>query len=762
MRGWQNFSLLLAFWNRHRARLFHPALLPSRPLSENSRDSDCNAVFVRQLSAVQVLRIEARLPRATIGLVTFAYETVAGSDTAPAAAYVRRGDQKKRSVGETHQCVATAAETLNRIESSMVERTRVRTKWTPSRFQFSITFFAAHRAAMLIGVFMNASHTADQAEIHRALKLLFGPGQVIELRALDVPDRGYPKTYGGYFDDRNALVKAASELSGKGIYVSMNVVDSSLLSRCHNRIEVQSKGTKLTSDREITRRNWLLIDCDPIRRSGISSTDDERAKALQVAEAIRDEMDLIHDWTHPILADSGNGYHLLYRIDLEPEDDGVVERILKSLDATHSTPEVSVDKSVYNPARIVKLYGTLSAKGDDTPDRPHRLSRIIESRYGEFSEIPPTPKDRLLCFLDTCSCGEGDQKPSKQPSTSSVVAGQMANFIDYYNLKVAAPEAFRGGLKWRFTECPMCDHGRDAALFEFGDGALGAKCFHDSCANWGWKELRKLLEKENPDRPAFFRANAASAGTGALPSIICASDVEPEEVQWLWPGRIALGKLTLIAGDPGLGKSFLTCDIAARVSQGLSWPDKSPALPTPAEVLFLSAEDGLEDTIRPRLDASGADCARVHFLKGVSVPKVVHGVGEAEDRKIRMFGLHQDLEVLEKALEMLQNCKLVIIDPISAYMGDTDSHKNSDVRSILGPLSDLATKYGVAVVAVSHLNKNASGPPCTGRAAHSDLWLQPGRMVDCAVRFRSRRTAHAVSEEQLGAHANWTGLPHYG
>jgi hypothetical protein len=119
------------------------------------------------------------------------------------------------------------------------------------------------------------------------------------------------------------------------------------------------------------------LDFDPVRPSGISSSDTEHAAALFKAHAVRDAM-LGEEWGVPILADSGNGAHLLYRVDLAADDGGLVEKILKALAARFSDDTVKVDTGVFNAARIWKLYGTMSRKGDDTPDRPHRMARILD------------------------------------------------------------------------------------------------------------------------------------------------------------------------------------------------------------------------------------------------------------------------------------------------------------------------------------------------------------------------------------------------
>ncbi|MES2930969.1 MAG: AAA family ATPase [Patescibacteria group bacterium] len=178
----------------------------------------------------------------------------------------------------------------------------------------------------------------------------------------------------------------------------------------------------------------------------------------------------------------------------------------------------------------------------------------------------------------------------------------------------------------------------------------------------------------------------------------CFSDIQSVAINWLWPNRIAIGKLTLIAGDPGLGKSLVTATLAANVSKSYAWPIDNFSAPL-GDVILLSAEDDPADTIKPRLEAIGADCSRIHILEAVEV-KMEEGMEE------RMFSLESDLKILEELLDTLPECKLVIIDPISAYLGDTDSNKNAEVRGLLARLSKLAGKYKSAFVLVSHLNKN--------------------------------------------------------
>jgi hypothetical protein len=208
------------------------------------------------------------------------------------------------------------------------------------------------------------------------------------------------------------------------------------------------------------------------------------------------------------------------------------------------------------------------------------------------------------------------------------------------------------------------------------------------------------LETEQPasDYPGAPRGTGrGAAGTAARPidraAILTSLDtVPPERVSWLWEGRIPLGKLTLLDGDPDLGKSTMSLDLAARVSRGQSMPDGSPGL-GPADVILLSAEDGLADTVRPRLDAAGADCTRVSVFT-VAIPG-------GDD----LPSIPDDLGALRQAITG-RNAVLVVVDPLMAFLGgDVNSHRDQDVRRALAPLARVAEETGCAVVVLRHNSK---------------------------------------------------------
>jgi hypothetical protein len=258
----------------------------------------------------------------------------------------------------------------------------------------------------------NTDHAVERgiAEVLRTIEVLFEPGDVIEIRAIDVgrtPDRR-GDTCAGYFNFGNnrAIAEAIRRLDGKaaGVYVILNRLNPELLVRSNNHLSVRPRNT--TTDADIVQWRWLYIDLDPIRPAGISSSDREHKAALERAVQVRE---FLHEcgWPEPISADSGNGRHLLYRLpvlELKHATE-LVKSCVKALSARFSDAVVNVDESTATPARLCKLYGTLTRKGDSTPDRPHRRSAILEVP----ERIDPVPLDALEALA-----AEAPVKPSQK------------------------------------------------------------------------------------------------------------------------------------------------------------------------------------------------------------------------------------------------------------------------------------------------------------------------------------------------------------
>lgn len=230
-------------------------------------------------------------------------------------------------------------------------------------------------------------------------------------------------------------------------------------------------------------------------------------------------------------------------------------------------------------------------------------------------------------------------------------------------------------------------------------------------------EVQHLAQFVGTKPAGFTRRPGVASAEVVLKAV---STVETVPVEWLWQRRVPAGFLTLDVGDPGRGKSLANCSLAAAVSIGGVFPDGSKA--PLGDVVFLSAEDSIAQTIRPRLEVAGADLSRVHFVESVKITLADGATGES------FFSLARDLEKLGSALARLSSVKLVVIDPLVAFLGENvDPHKDAEVRRILGPLAALSEKMKFAVKGIMHLRK--SDTVALLRVANSVGFVAAARVV---------------------------------
>lgn len=205
--------------------------------------------------------------------------------------------------------------------------------------------------------------------------------------------------------------------------------------------------------------------------------------------------------------------------------------------------------------------------------------------------------------------------------------------------------------------------------------------------------------------------------------LINAADIEPVPIEWVWRDWLALGKLHLLAGMPGQGKTTLALAVASIISTGGCWPDGSNSLI--GNVLIWSGEDGIEDTLLPRLIACGANRANIYFIDG-----------RLRDDIKYAFDPSSDLSALKKRAESIGNIKLIIIDPIVSVING-DSHKNTEVRRGLQPIVDLAKSLNAAILGITHFSKGGSGTDPTSRVTGSIAFSAVARLVWVVAKVKS-------------------------
>ena len=339
----------------------------------------------------------------------------------------------------------------------------------------------------------------DANEIIHALRLWFQAGDVFEVRVLDAISADYRREHieSGYFDYEHisAVPEALKRLlSFRGVYVTVNPVNPDLLARAVNRLRPAGRNPT-TADTDIVRRRWLLIDCDPRRASGVSSSNSEHESALAKAREIRDGLSSL-GWADPIMTDSGNGAQLMYRIDLPADDGELVHRVIGEI-AKASSEQVAIDTSVHNPARIWRLPGTMNCKGDSIPERPHRMARILE----EPQDIVSVSREQMQDIVsyqneDTQTDGPDDEWKHTMP------AFDLDSWIAQYCPELGSPQPWKSGRKWIFPVCPFNEAhtNKSAVLIQEPSGAVAFKCHHNGCSGNDWRALRELREPGCYDR----------------------------------------------------------------------------------------------------------------------------------------------------------------------------------------------------------------------------------------------------------------------
>ncbi len=395
------------------------------------------------------------------------------------------------------------------------------------------------------------------AGIREALAVLCAPGKVVEVRA--ITDNGMAS---GYFDNPDALAAAAEALdtSGtQGIYFTLNEVNPALLSRRANRIKGRlAKKDTTTADTDILRRRWFPIDIDPVRPSGVSSTDAEHQAAIVKAAEVAAYLGRERGWPAPVLADSGNGAHLLYRIDL-PNDDvsrDLVKRCLEVLDSIFSDACCSVDCANHNAARIWKLYGTVSRKGDHTPVRPHRRAHLLD--------VPKTVETVSPALLRDLAGALPAAPPPGRPPKRSLDLGA---WLRDHGIAVRAGKPYQGGTLFVLDECPFSGVHRDGAFaIQFGNGAIYAGCHHASCGGGTqrWKELRQRYERSPPPPAAAGPVPAPLPAPAASPP-----DTRDEAVGILRSGDPVGYLLRTFALDHVGDETVAACLIMSLASQSV-------------------------------------------------------------------------------------------------------------------------------------------------------------------------------------------------
>ena len=321
------------------------------------------------------------------------------------------------------------------------------------------------------------------------------------------------------------------------------MIDLALLAPRANRAEALNEKGSTTSDADVVGRRWFAIDLDGGAVAGVSTTDAEHEAALERGRLLRDHLSSI-GWPAAVLADSGNGAHLLYRVDLPKDVGDLAKQCLEALQEQFGGDGVTVDRTVHNPSRIWKLYGTLARKGDNRPDRPHRLARLLEVPQ----EIVPVSRGLLEALAATAPKPIARKKTSGAKKAAAQQSSlDLAAWISEHGLDVEGPEPWQDGELWTFAVLPVelrspesLGMGRPTA-----SGALSAGCHHDGCSANGWAELKAVVTPDDAGASDGADASAEGAQRGSQATRILGLVGSSGAELWQTPGGEAYATVTV-------------------------------------------------------------------------------------------------------------------------------------------------------------------------------------------------------------------------
>ena len=499
------------------------------------------------------------------------------------------------------------------------------------------------------------------------------PDGVVEIRVLKA---GKLRTVSGYFNDGDAAAKAAEYWSGKapGVYITMNPVSPDLLARYNNRMQTYADAT--TTDTDVEGRRFLLLDIDAVRRKGIPATQAEHAATLQVAwelSAFLVEQEI--PLGSIIVMDSGNGSYLIIRLDLPNDDDArqLVEGVLATADALFSDDTVKIDKSVGNAARLLRLPGTTNCKGDSTPERPHRPAQLLH----EPETVTVCPRDALERIAALAPEPEQVQR-NIQPASMTF---DITTWLTGAGLQVSNVKRWKNATLHQLHECPWNpEHVDTARIVVFDDGRLSAGCFHDSCSDKRWKDLRVMYNTPQcTPQPVPQTAGKSGLHLIGLDGLLA----EPaEQVTCVWDLTLPVGGVSVCVAKPKVGKSTLARNLALRIARGDPFLARCTSQ---GPVVYLALEDKRSELKRhfSEMGATGDEPIQIH-------------VGMAPE---------EALLALEQAITE-SGAILAVVDPLFRFLRARDLNDYAIVNALLEPLMSLARDTGCHILTVHHAGKS--------------------------------------------------------
>lgn len=598
----------------------------------------------------------------------------------------------------------------------------------------------------------------DTDMIRRAINLLKPNNELFEVRIIG--KGGGKRVLSGYFTQVDTLFQQFDTIDPRltNTYISINRVNKACYSReqrdCFRLTDLN------THDYEIDAYEWLFVDLDPKRLTGISSTDEELEAARVLSDKVYSYMKNL-GFHEPIRAMSGNGHHLLYKIDLLNTDENktLVGRCLENLASMFNSDKVQIDTINHNQSRVCKLYGTMAQKGANTEERPFRMSYLTY-----------VPKKIEINDVDLLTILANELPEPPKPARKTVNSNgefDIESWMSEHGLEPLRADSGTDCTIYPLANCPFdpSHTDGDSKIFKYTNGAIAFKCHHNSCKGKVWQDVRELLEPgaydnkdEETDRAieegwkkhkqylVIQKTDDIEEVKKGLPklSAISAYDLQQKEFDeryYAVQDMIPEGE-TVIAAPPKTGKSWLMLDMCLKVAEGkpfLGFETKK------SDTLYLALEDG-DSFEQERLNI---------VLDGNVAPKNFHFVFSNVMPMNEGFLLQ-----LEELLKQFPDVKIVVIDTlqfIKYRQSKSESAYETDYRTGRD-LKEFAEKKDIAIVVVTHTTKmkyidddmsNVSGTNGVTGAADAVIVLNKDKRTDSEAKMfitgrKVRQTIHNI------------------
>lgn len=548
-------------------------------------------------------------------------------------------------------------------------------------------------------------------EVRKAISTLQAPGKVFEVRIIGTAKKDI---LSGYFRDAETLLQKFDtvDLRQRNVYITLGEVKDECFARAQSECFLKSPQT--SSDTEIVAYRWLFVDLDPVRSAGISSSNAELNEARKLARKVYEYLRGL-GFNEPVKALSGNGCHLLYRIDIPNDPDGraLVERCLKVLALIFNSDSVKIDTTNSNPSRICKLHGTLAQKGRSTANRPHRMSRLVSVP----DEIQISDAETLQRLADELP--EEPKPDAGRRGYTPQADFDLLEFMREHGMNYEEDSNDRARI-YKLEECPF-DHSHkdgDAKIFQYSNGAIAFKCHHNSCRGKRWQDVRLLFDPEAYTSHLEDDSRIDEGFREHMRKVASETAEKPQTVNQIKPRRIRKLKTAeaLMAADIPEPVAYVgvdaelpllmegTCILSAKPKLGKSWLVLSMLIAIARGDDFLGYKTHRCSVLYLDLETSEALQQRRlrKVLKGAKVPANFYLDTETDTIE------NGFVEQIEAYLEEDPNIGVVAIDVFQIIRSSAKSNKETEYEHAyrdITPLNELAQRHHISIILVCHDRK---------------------------------------------------------